>query len=116
MLRKHSDMVSEIRENMRGGQGAVTIENIFAPHEFKGRCRMFSKIILEPGCSIGRHEHDQEEEIYYVLSGRGLVEDNGQTCEIGPGDALKTGGGQCHSIANNGDEPLVFIAAVLLFN
>ena len=55
---------------------------------------MFNKITLEPGCSIGTHPHHQEEEIYYVLSGKGIVEDNGKTYEIEPGDALKTGGGE----------------------
>lgn len=116
MFRKQADMVIEIKENMRGGQGSVKLEHIYSPEEFKGKCRIFSKITLEPGCSIGRHEHDQEEEIYYILSGRGLVDDNGQMREIGPGEALKTGGGEFHSIINNGNEPLVFIAAVLLFN
>ncbi len=116
MFKKQADMVTEVRENMRGGQGSVVLESIFTPQELKGRCRMFSRIILEPGCSIGRHEHDQEEEIYYVLSGKGLVDDNGQVREIGPGDAVKTGGGEFHSITNNGNEPLIFIAAVLLFN
>ncbi|NLO99293.1 MAG: cupin domain-containing protein, partial [Clostridiaceae bacterium] len=73
------------------------------------------QITLEPGCSIGSHVHDQEEEIYYILSGTGTVNDNGVVKNVGPGDAIKTGDGESHSISNNGDVPLVFLAAIILF-
>ncbi len=115
MFKARSDMSTDIREKMRGGTGQVQLLNVFYADEFKGKCRLFSKITLEPGCSIGTHVHDQEEEIYFVLSGKGIVDDNGQLRDIGPGDALKTGGGEYHSITNNGNEPLVFMAVILLF-
>ncbi|MGI6086293.1 MAG: cupin domain-containing protein [Acetivibrionales bacterium] len=115
MLKRASEMTVEIREKMRGGNGSVKLQNIFNADEIKGKCRLFSQIILEPGCSIGPHEHDQEEEIYYILSGTGIVDDNGEIKNIGPGDAIKTGGGEYHSITNNGQEPLLILAAILLF-
>lgn len=116
MVKNQKDMKVEVREKMRGGNGQVQLMHIFNSDEFKGKCRMFSQITLEPGCSIGKHEHDQEEEIYYILSGNGIADDNGQLVEIGPGDAIKTGGGEFHSITNNGTEPMTFLAVVLLFN
>lgn len=116
MFKKSSEMNTEIREKMRGGDGEVRIQNIFNPEELKGKSRMFSKVTLNPGCSIGSHAHDNEEEIYYILSGTGIADDNGQLINISAGDAIKTGGGESHSITNNGSEPLVFIAAILLFN
>ena len=115
MMKIHSEMATEIREKMRGGTGQGEFVHIFNTDEFKGKCRLFSQITLQPGCSIGAHPHDQEEEIYYILSGKGVVEDNGQLREMGPGDALKTGGGESHSITNNGTEPLVFLAVIILF-
>ncbi len=108
-------MTKEIREKMRAGNGSVHLQDIFNVDELKGKCRLFSQITLESGCSIGSHQHDQEEEIYYILSGTGIVDDNGQVKNIGPGDAVKTGGGEYHSITNTGDEPLVFMAVILLF-
>jgi len=115
MLKRPSEMTVEIREKMRGGNGNVKFQNIFNPDEIKGKCRLFSQITLEPGCSIGSHVHDQEEEIYYILSGTGTVNDNGVVKNVGPGDAIKTGDGESHSISNNGDVPLVFLAAIILF-
>ncbi len=115
MLKCSSEMTSETREKMRGGDGNVTLKNIFNADEIKGKCRLFSQITLDPGCSIGTHEHDQEEEFYYILSGTGTVDDNGIIKSAGPGDAIKTGGGEFHSIKNNGNVPLVFLAVIILF-
>mgnify|MGYP000916868556 CR=1 FL=1 len=115
MIKRSSEMTVEIREKMRGGNGNVKLQHIFNTDEIMGKCRLFSRITLEPGCSIGLHQHDKEEEVYYILSGTGTVDDNGEIKTIGPGDAIKTGGGQVHSISNNGDEPLEFLAVIILF-
>jgi mannose-6-phosphate isomerase-like protein (cupin superfamily) len=116
MFKNHSEMNKKIQEKMRGGIGQVQMLEIFSKDELKGKCRLFNLFTLEPGCSIGSHVHGQEEEIYYVLSGIGTVDDNGTLKDIVPGDALKTGGGECHSITNTGTEPLVFIGVIFLFD
>jgi len=65
-----------------------------------------AKITINPGSSIGVHEHVGEEEIFYIISGKGLVNDNGTITEVGPGDAVLTGNGASHSVEAVGDEPL----------
>jgi uncharacterized cupin superfamily protein len=40
------------------------------------------------GWSTPAHQHGREEEIFYVLGGRGLSWQGGQTAEIGPGDCI----------------------------
>ena len=40
------------------------------------------------GWSTPAHEHGREEEIFYVLSGRGVAWQAGKTAEIGPGDCI----------------------------
>lgn len=40
------------------------------------------------GWSTPAHEHGAEEEIFYVLAGRGLAWQNGESAEIGPGDCI----------------------------
>lgn len=115
MIKRKSDMVTSSIEKMRDGEGNTQMMPIFTKDEMLGKCRLFNVITLEPGCSIGTHTHDQEEEIYYILSGTGLVDDNGQMVNVEPGDAVKTGNGEFHSIKNNGDVPLVFMAVIILF-
>jgi quercetin dioxygenase-like cupin family protein len=93
----------------------IEICHIFKQDELKGKARLIAKIKLEPGCSIGPHEHVDEEEIFYILKGTATADDNGQTSRLNPGDALLTGGGAMHSISNNGNETLELMAVIILY-
>ena len=115
MIRRADEMVKEVRERMRGGEGSVEMLHIFKKDELKGRARLFAKITLQPGCSIGFHNHDDEEELFYILRGTGTVNDDGKEEIVRAGDAILTGDGAGHSIANTGDEPLEIMATILLY-
>jgi len=59
--------------------------------------------------STPAHEHGREEEIFYVLSGRGLSWQDGEVCELGPGDCIVyLAGGGAHSL--HALEPLDVLA------
>ena len=80
-----------------------------------GRSGFLPACASQKGCSIGYHLHDGEEEIFYILSGTGTVTEGDTTSVVGPGDAVLTGGGGGHSIENPGEEPLDFLATILLY-
>lgn len=109
-------MKLEIRERMRGGNGNGEILHILNIDEMKGKVRLFAKITLNPGCSIGMHQHEGEEEAYYILKGTANVNDNGTERIVKPGDVVLTGDGASHSIENTSDEPLEFIAVIMLYS
>ncbi|MEW6229227.1 MAG: cupin domain-containing protein [Bacillota bacterium] len=116
MIRKSEEMEREIRERMRGGNGAVEFRHIFREDQLTGRARLFAHLSLPAGASIGFHRHEGEEEVFYVLSGRGIVDDNGTKCEVMAGDAVLTGGGAGHAIEAAGDQPLEMIAVILKYS
>jgi len=115
MIRRANDMVKEFKEKMRDGKGTIEITHIFKQDELKGKARLCAKILINPGCSIGLHEHVNEEEIFYIISGTGIVNDNGEIKEVQAGDAIITGGGATHSIENTGTQPLELMAVILLY-
>lgn len=115
MIKKANDMVKELREHMRDGKGTVEINHIYKQNELATKCRLCAKIVLNPNCSIGTHAHVDEEEIYYILKGKGVVIDDGIPQEVTVGDAILTGNGAEHSIENIGDEPLEMMAIVMLY-
>jgi mannose-6-phosphate isomerase-like protein (cupin superfamily) len=115
MFKTASQMQTELKERMRGGDGTVEMQHVFSADELTGKCRLMARVTLQPGCSIGAHVHDQEEEIYYLLEGVAMADDNGTPVEMHAGDALLTGGGKSHAIANHGNEPVVMLAIILLF-
>jgi mannose-6-phosphate isomerase-like protein (cupin superfamily) len=69
---------------------------------------VFRKRALKPGAGIGYHEQ-KEDEIYYVLSGRGVMTIDGKSFEVTPGTAVLTRPGSSHGLKQSGDEDLVIL-------
>lgn len=116
MVRKADEMsVNRVKE-LYGGKGEIEVTHILKQDELKGKCKFCAKVKLAPGASIGLHRHDDEEEIYYITAGTGLVNDNGVEKTVTAGDVLLTAGGEEHSIENTGSDPLEFNAVILLYS
>jgi mannose-6-phosphate isomerase-like protein (cupin superfamily) len=69
---------------------------------------VFRKRALKPGSAIGYHEQ-REDEIYYVISGRGIMTIDGKPIEVGPGTAVLTRPGSSHGLEQVGNEDLVIL-------
>ena len=64
---------------------------------------------VQPGASTTPHFHPLTEEIYFILSGTGRMTIDGETREVGPGDAIAIPPGAVHTIHNPGSETLKFL-------
>ncbi len=107
-------MYTEIREHMRGGDGQVIIKHILDDDQLNEKCRLYGEITLAPGCSIGYHEHQNESETFYFISGTGEFDDHQTARTVKPGDITITPDGCGHTVRNSGKEDLVFMALILL--
>lgn len=117
MIAKSDHLEGALRPAMRGGDGAVLVETWFKPEDFGAKVRMCNRLTLNPGCSIGLHQHEGEDEIYLILSGAGTVlDEQGLAHSVNAGDAVLTGKGASHAIRNDGTEPLVLAAIIILYN
>ena len=79
MIRKAGEYRTELRENMRGGNGTVKIEHYWeAEKEMVAHNRMAAQLTLPPGGSIGFHNHENEDE--HGKYGKGWRCCNGSWC------------------------------------
>jgi mannose-6-phosphate isomerase-like protein (cupin superfamily) len=108
-----NDYIKETRTNMRDGEGDVIIEH-FQKEGLPEKCRLMSKITLEPGCSIGHHVHKNETEYYIIAKGEAVVDDDGTDVFCKAGDVIVTPDGFGHSIKNTGSETMEMIAVIIL--
>jgi mannose-6-phosphate isomerase-like protein (cupin superfamily) len=69
---------------------------------------VFRKRAFKPGSAIGYHLQE-EDEIYYVLGGRGVMTIDGTSFEVGPGTAVLTRTGSSHGLKQTGSEDLVIL-------
>ena len=111
IIRKAEQRVEQL-ENARGGTGVISFTH-HAPREVLRHEKMFAEITVPPGASIGEHAHNGEVEYYVILSGEGVVCDNGTEYTVRAGDCVITGNGSAHSIKNAGAAPLVFEALIV---
>lgn len=111
MITRKENQTTELRERMRGGSGVAQLTALSA--ELPDAVRLFSRIVLTPGSSIGEHVHEGETELYYFVSGSGVVTDDGAESPVSAGDSMATFNGHRHSVINTGSEDLVILAAIV---
>ena len=100
-------------------QNAQGVDKLFLNNlaNFSGKnpkLRTFALAQLNPGEEVGFHVHKGECEYYYIISGKGIYNDNGEDIEAIPGLVTFTPSGCGHGIKNTGSETLEFIALILL--
>src|SRR6195256_3525191 len=71
---------------------------------------VFRKRLFKPGSGVGYHEK-HEDEVYYVLSGNGVMTLDDKPVPIGPGTAVLTRPGSSHGLKQTGTEDLVVLIA-----
>ncbi len=114
MVKRYSEHRKDVAVAMFGGSGEVQFTRIAeTPEDLYGKGRVFSVVTLNKGCELGWHIHKGDGEYYHILSGEGEYSDNGDIVTLKAGDTAFCPEGEGHSIANRGDEPLVFVALVV---
>jgi mannose-6-phosphate isomerase-like protein (cupin superfamily) len=71
---------------------------------------VFRKRVLKPGAGIGYHEQ-HEDEVYYVLNGRGVMTLDEKPYDVTPGTAILTRTGSSHGLKQVGGDDLVVLIA-----
>ena len=66
------------------------------------------KRVLLPGSAIGYHLQTRDE-IYYIVSGEGMMKMNNETFPVHAGDAILTRPGNSHGLTQTGKENLVVV-------
>ena len=114
MIIRNDEHKIETSENVFGGTGSVHFKRIIeTPAELYDKGRVFSVVTLDPGSELGWHVHKGDGEYYCVLSGEGEYSDNGSIVTLHAGDTAFCPDGEGHSIKNNNDEPVVFLALII---
>ncbi|WP_017167574.1 GDSL-type esterase/lipase family protein [Xanthomonas phaseoli] len=104
----HERNLARRQPGPHGGAGPTTAYPFFA--DAPDLTFVLRKRVLHKGAGIGLHLHDKDE-IYYIVSGRGLYALDGKQYQVAAGDALLTRPGSTHALQQTGEEPLVLLLA-----
>ena len=102
-------------KNAHGGKGDILFRRCWNKDSFKTNWEFIDHCILPPGTSIGYHQHNMIEEVYFLVSGNGRATVNDTTWDVKAGDAIPCTSGDSHGLFNSSNreiELIVFSAAI----
>jgi mannose-6-phosphate isomerase-like protein (cupin superfamily) len=112
MITNVNEVIPDIAEGVRGGNGSITAHKLL--DLFPGSAIKSVAIVrLDPDASVGDHSHQGDEDFYYCISGTGVVVDNGIEHAFTPGILQITRSGESQAIRNTGETELVFLGALV---
>lgn len=95
------------------GKGTLLFRRLWSGDSFRVNWEWIDHVVIPPGTSIGYHQHNAIEEVYYIMSGNGRMTVNNKTWDAKPGDAFPCTLHDSHGIYNNTDSDLeIFVLAV----
>lgn len=102
MIRKNVLELPKIPVRAHGGEGEIAFARPFTDEELRSRGRFVDYVEIPPGASIGVHTHGEDEEIYFIVEGRGRMRTNDEEYEVRAGDLVLNRPGWTHGLRNEG--------------
>jgi len=103
---EHEKNIAEQQPGPHDGCGMTTGYSFFS--QAKDLKMIFRKRVLHKGSAIGYHLQ-KEDEVYYIVSGEGVMKMNDETFKVKAGDAILTRPGSSHGLRQAGNKDLVII-------
>jgi len=113
MIIKPNQRINQPRERLKDGKGIVMFENFLEKESQPEHVRVLSEMVIEPGCSIGKHTHTNECEIYLMTEGEAVYNDNGEERFISEGDMTVCLDGEFHAIENRTNKTVRALAIIV---
>jgi mannose-6-phosphate isomerase-like protein (cupin superfamily) len=82
------------------------IREIFNPANREGIRMSLAEATIKEGCTTILHLQATSQEIYHILSGRGMMTLGQEIFDVESGDSILIMPGTTHRIENTGDQPL----------
>jgi mannose-6-phosphate isomerase-like protein (cupin superfamily) len=104
------------REKVAGGEGILAGKFSFTrndPGPEENVIKEIGWMTLQPGHSIGMHQHKDNEDAYLIIFGEGsFLDSEGKETVVTGGDITIARAGQSHALKNIGNVPLIFLDIV----
>lgn len=106
-------MAKKLKETSHSGVGKLDAVRLFEKGSFNSAIHFIDYVIMPPGATIGLHQHADNEEIYFILKGKGTMLLDDQSYQVSPGDVIVNRVGGTHGLNNDSQEDIeIFIFEV----
>ena len=111
---KRKEETETLMERQPQTGGIFKLDKLFSKCDKAKNIVEIANVTLGPDAEAEYHEHFGESEIYYIIEGVGLYNDNGTEEMVFEGDVTFTPEGDGHGMKNIGDDELRFVAITVL--
>lgn len=108
-IRKNTEIPSAEYKECHDGVGTLLCKNLLVGCEAEKFMFMHCDD-MKAGVSIGVHDHTRYEEVYYLVSGKGILTFDGVEYEMVPGDVSLCKIGHSHGFLATEDSVLIVVA------
>ena len=89
------------RWNEHGGKGPIAFRRMFHDSDFFSAVDFVDYTVIPPASTIGRHQHNGNEELYFIVCGSPLITINGQQVRLHAGGFSVVRSGGWHELVND---------------
>lgn len=107
-IRKNEEISWGHFDQCHGGQGILNCKSLLDECDSQ-QFQFMHFDDMKAGVSIGVHEHTSTEEIYYLMSGAGILTYDGVEYEMKPGDVSLCNIGHSHGFLATEDSVLIVV-------
>lgn len=104
----HTQHYADSPQHVRGGQVSYLL---LTRDQFGSRNLSITWVECEPGSEHEMHAHPQEEQVYVITQGRGLMRVGREEQVVEAGTMVFTPPAVPHAIRNTGSEKLIYVSA-----
>lgn len=104
----HVQLLDTAPINERGGQRSHLL---LGREQFGAKNLAITWVDCAPGSMQAVHGHPDNEQVYVIVRGRGVMQVGDEMEEVGEGTLVFIPPGSAHAIKNTSDESLVFVSA-----
>lgn len=117
IIRKENEVELTQIKNAHGGDGTIKVRQLLGdlpgsglpgfPMDFQTPVNFVHIVTLPPSTSIGYHDHPNNEEFYYVISGTARMTVDGEDLKMPEGSIFLIKKGSGHSFHNDSSNDLI---------
>lgn len=102
-------------DHCHDGEGKIHFYAIFGEEDFESNWSFVHRSIIPKDSSIGLHKHGDNEEMYFIIEGRGIMTVDKEEREVKSGDLILNKAGGTHGLRNPFFEDLKILVIEVAF-
>jgi mannose-6-phosphate isomerase-like protein (cupin superfamily) len=101
--------IEHVTERSHGGTGLLEKVRAFTSDDFESQIAFIDYVVIPPGTTVGYHRHGNDEEVYFIIEGRGIMRDENSEVAVKKGDIILNSSHGSHGLSNNTSDNIVVL-------